>query len=272
VAGTQPGAAEAAAAAAAGGAAPSANRVALAKELTNPISDLIRVPVQFNYDEGFGPAGAGRYSVSVQPVFPIRLSEDLTLITRTNVPLVYREAPVATGEDVFGLGDISQSLFFCPQGRRWIWGIGPLFVFPTASDELLAGKKWGAGPNVIGVVLDGHWTYGAVVGHLWSFAGSDSRPDVSVTSLSTFLAYTTTNAYTLALQTDSFYDWKDDHWTIPIELQASKVTRFGRNLISVGVGGRYYIDSPENGPEWFCFAKNSSAAALVWSSVCSFNC
>jgi hypothetical protein len=61
---------------------------------------------------------------------------------------------------------------------------------------------------VVGLVQTGPWTYGALANHIWSVAGSDSRPDISSTFLQPFLAYTTPDAWTYTLNLESTYDWK----------------------------------------------------------------
>ena len=44
----------------------------LAKQLANPISSLISVPFQLNYDQDIGATDTGdRYTLNVQPVIPI---------------------------------------------------------------------------------------------------------------------------------------------------------------------------------------------------------
>src|SRR6266851_5713232 len=77
----------------------------LAKKLQNPVASLISVPIQNNWDFGIGSANAMRYTANVQPVIPFSLSDDWNLITRTIVPVIYAESPVAGGEDKSGLGD-----------------------------------------------------------------------------------------------------------------------------------------------------------------------
>jgi hypothetical protein len=227
-----------------------ANREALAKQLVNPISDLVRLPVRFDYDEGFGPEGAGRYAMSLQPVIPIRLGDEWNLITRTNVPLVYREPLTTQQSDLFGLGDVATSMFFCPQYRKHIWGIGPAFLFPTATDDSLGAQKWAAGPNLVGVRQEGPVTGGFVLAHLWSFAGSDNRREINLTSISPFIAYTTPNAFTVQLESSSVFDWTSDQWLVPIELSIGKVTRLRDDMVNVAIGARYYVDPPDGAPEW----------------------
>lgn len=89
----------------------------LAKQLANPIADLISVPFQSNFDFGGGPDDAFRYTLNVQPVVPISLTENWNLISRTILPIVYQDELVALDSDEFGLSDTTQSLFFSPVVR-----------------------------------------------------------------------------------------------------------------------------------------------------------
>ena len=53
----------------------------LARQLSNPISSLISVPLQFNADYGAGPDGDGAlYTLNIQPVIPFRLNRDWNVI------------------------------------------------------------------------------------------------------------------------------------------------------------------------------------------------
>ena len=126
---------------------------ALAKQLSNPISSLISVPLQFNYDDGIGPTNDGSKAfVNVQPVIPVSISEHWNMISRTIVPIVYQEDIFPGAGSQFGTGDTLQSLFFSPKAPTtsgWIWGVGPVFYIPTASDDLLGAEKWGAGPTAV---------------------------------------------------------------------------------------------------------------------------
>jgi hypothetical protein len=95
----------------------------------------------------------------------------------------------------------------------------------------------------------GPWTYGALANHLWSFAGGDDRADIDATFLQPFVSYTTPTAWSVALNTESTYDWEGEQWSVPVNCVVTKVTKVGSQLISVGGGLRYWADSPDNGPE-----------------------
>lgn len=228
------------------------NDTDLAKKLSNPVADLISIPFQFNYDEGVGPSDAGVWKLNVQPVVPFTLNRDWNIISRTILPVIYQESPAPTLDDEFGLGDTVQSFFFSPKepSDGWIWGVGPVFNLPTGTDDVLTSGKWGAGPTAVVLRQESGWTYGLLANHLWSFAGDDDRESLNVTFLQPFMAYTFPTATTVTLNTESTYDWNDSQWTVPLNLMVSQLVRLGKLPVSVGVGGRWYADSPDGGPEW----------------------
>jgi hypothetical protein len=56
-------------------AAPAADDTAeLAKKLSNPISDLVSVPFQFNWYQHVGPLELSTFILNVQPVIPLHLT------------------------------------------------------------------------------------------------------------------------------------------------------------------------------------------------------
>lgn len=224
----------------------------LAKQLSNPVASLISVPFQFNYDSGYGPQDGNREVLNIQPVVPITLNADWNVISRTILPVIWQNDIAGSSGHQFGLGDITQSFFFSPSKPTEsgiIWGAGPAFLIPTGTNDLLGTDKWGAGPTIVILKQDGPWTYGALANHIWSFAGDNDRPDISNTFLQPFLSYTTHDAWTFSLNTESTYDWKAEEWSVPINVQISKLVKFGAQPVSLSAGARYWATAPENGPE-----------------------
>jgi hypothetical protein len=225
----------------------------LAKQLQNPVAALISVPFQLNYDENIGPGEDGeRWTLNIQPVVPLDLNEEWNLISRTILPVIDQGDIYPRAGSQFGTGDIVQSVFFSPKAPTaggWIWGAGPVLLFPTGSDDLLTSDKWGAGPTAVALKQNGPWTYGGLANHIWSYAGDDDRANVSATFLQPFLSYTTAAAWSFALNTESTYDWKNEKWSVPVNVTASKVVNLGGQMISLGAGLRYWVDSPDSGPE-----------------------
>jgi len=236
----------------------------LAKKLSNPVAALISVPMQYNYDDGLGPRERGKLqTLVVQPVIPIEINDDWILISRTIVPLIDQQDIVRNGLlDEKGVGDITQSLFLSPKkptASGWIWGAGPVFLLPTASEELLGKDKWGLGPTAVVLKQTNGWTVGGLVNHIWSVAGdgrgatfnnlppvfssvlgtASAEEDISSTFLQPFVSYT--------------YDWKGEQWSVPINLMVSQMLRVAGQPLSVQVGARYWAEAPEFGPEGWGF-------------------
>ena len=227
----------------------------LAKKLANPIAALISVPFQLNFDHDIGPGDAGeRYTLNIQPVVPIDLNPDWNVISRTILPVTMQDDILPGSGDQFGIGDIVQSAFFSPKAPTasgWIWGAGPVFLLPTGSEKLLTADKWGIGPTGVALKQEGPLTYGVLVNHIWSFAGDDDRTDVNATFIQPFYSYTTPNAVSFTVNMENTYDWRTDKWSLPINFMTAKVTKMGNQLLSAGAGVRYWIASPDSGPEGF---------------------
>ncbi len=225
----------------------------LAKKLANPIANLVSVPMKLDWDTGIGPEDADRSTYVIQPVIPVTLNQDWNLISRTIVPFIDAESPVAGGSNESGLGDITQSFFFSPNAptsNGWIWGGGPVLLIPSATNDMVGTEKWGTGPTLVALRQTNGWTYGILANHIWSFAGSDQRSDISTTFLQPFLSYTTKTYTTLGVNTESTYDWKNEQWLVPINLSVSQLVKFGKQPVSFALGTRSYVEGPTGGPDW----------------------
>lgn len=224
----------------------------LAKKLANPVASLISVPVEYDYDSDIGPNDSGsRWTVTIKPVVPFTLNEDWNLITRTIFAYVDQKDVVLGLGTQDGMSDLQTSLFFSPSRpvNGFILAAGPVFVFPTASDDLLGTEKWSAGPTALALKQQGQWTYGLLTQHVWDYAGDDDRDNVSSTLLQPFLSFTTTKATTLSLQTESVYNWTSEEWSVPVSASVSQVLKLGDQLIQLKLGARHWADTPDSGPE-----------------------
>jgi hypothetical protein len=97
---------------------------------------------------------------------------------------------------------VVQSLFFSPGAPTeggWIWGVGPVFLLPTESDDLLTVDQTGFGPTAVALRQTGPWTYGALFNYLEKIAGDDDHPDLSATFLQPFVTNGTAEGWGLRL-------------------------------------------------------------------------
>jgi hypothetical protein len=229
----------------------SANDADLAKKLSNPVADLISVPIQSNLDFGLGPGDGSKWTTNIQPVIPFELNAEWNVISRTILPVIDQQGIALGGaSDEFGLGDVTQSFFFSPKQSDPIWGIGPAFLFPTATDDLLGTDKWCIGPTAVILKQHGHWTYGALANHLWDVAGDDDRAGVNATFIQPFVSYTTPKATTFTVNLETTYDWQREQWNVPVNCLISQLVKFGDQPVQFFAGARYYLDKPDGGSEW----------------------
>jgi hypothetical protein len=228
----------------------------MAAALANPLASLISVPFDTTFDFGYDNDGY-RITTNIQPVIPISMNDDWNLIWRTILPVIYQD-DVIQGSSQTGLGDTLVSLFFSPAKvtkSGITWGVGPALALPTATDDLLGSEKWGAGPTVVVLRQHGKYTYGGLVNHVWSYAGEDSRDDVSASFLQPFLSVGLGRGYNVTTTSEASYDWKQDQWTIPLNLFGAKVFKAGKQQMQIQLGGAYFVESPDGGPEWGLRAK-----------------
>lgn len=224
----------------------------LAKKLSNPISDLVSVPFQFNWEQNVGPLEQTRFILNVQPVMPFTMNKDWNLVARVIVPLVSQPALTEGSAPTFGVSDVLTSFFFSPSRGSVTWGLGPVISLPSTMEPTLGSGKWSAGPTAVVLKQSGPWTYGALWNQVWSFSGDASRRDVNQMFLQPFLAYQATRTVTLTLQSESIANWEADEkkWTVPINILVSKLSSFGVFPASYQIGFGGFVAHPDIGPSW----------------------
>ena len=224
----------------------------LAQQLANPVASLISVPFQANWDFGIGVNDATRFTLNIQPVIPLSLNEEWNLIVRTILPVIDAESPAPGIDDASGLGDTVQSFFFSPKKPvgGWILAAGPVALWPTATDSQLGGEQWGAGPTALALRQKGSWTFGLLTNHLWSYAGDNARAEVNATFIQPFVSYITSTKTTFTINSETTYDWTGQQWSVPVNLVISQLFKVGSQPMQAFVGGRYYLEGPDGGPEW----------------------
>ncbi|MCM8530873.1 MAG: transporter [Lentisphaeraceae bacterium] len=229
----------------------------IAKQVANPLTSLTYIPLQLDNDYNIGPDDDGeRHTLNLQPLTSVALNEEWNLLSRTIIPFIDQTDISPGSGSQSGLGDILQSFFFSPNPDKegeWIWGAGPAVLMPTATDELLGDDKWAIGPTFVTARVDGPWTVGLLANHLFSVAGDSDRPYINSTFIQPFFDYTTEGAITYELTTETSYDWREEEWSVPINLTANKLFTVGEQLFMIGGGLRYWAVDTDYDPEGFGF-------------------
>ena len=121
------------------------------KELSNPISSIWALQLQEN-TYWLNKPDRNLVNLQFQPVLPVALTADWNLITRP-VLQVMNSTPYVNSSGnlhrVTGFGDTILATLLSPSPKvagPWLVGLGPTFIFPTASNSRLGQNKWQMGP------------------------------------------------------------------------------------------------------------------------------
>jgi len=238
---------------------PSSEDADLAQKLANPLASLVSVPFQFNYDDGYGTANGKKSFFNIQPIVPFELNSNLTLVTRTIIPVIWQKNISGLSGSQFGLGDTTQSFWFVPGPKKtslgtFTWGVGPVIQWPTSTNALLGSGTLGLGATFIILFQKNGWTYGTLVTKIWGVAKTRSgTPDLNILLFQPFLSYTTKTRWTFTVNAETSYDATAKDFSLPINLMVNKLTSVGSQKVQFQVGGRYYVNRTVGGPDGWGF-------------------
>ena len=191
----------------------------LAEKTQNPVPDQIKLQFQHYFNFGVGPDDVMQYQENVIPTIPFKLTDAWNLVTRTTMPIINQPSKGPGMESAFGLGDINPQFYVVPREHgAFLWGLGPTFTLPTATESLLGSGKWSAGPGAVLVLMQGPWVVGTRVNNQWSFAGWRDH-EVNQLWLQPFIHYNFTNGWYLATLPTYSANWtasSGDVWTVPV--------------------------------------------------------
>ncbi len=230
---------------------------ALRKAAQNPIASMISVPFQNNFNFGLAPGDRTQDVLNIQPVIPVGVSKDWNLIVRWITPIIWQPLPApshAQEAGKYGFGDMLPSFFFSPKkASKLIWGAGPVFQLPTATDTYLGQGKLGMGPTIVVLSQPGPWTVGALVNNVWSVAGSGGRPDVNQMTLQYFINYNLKKGWYLGMQPIITANWEATNggrWVVPFGGGVGRVMRLGMQPVNIQLGFYGNAVHPVNASTW----------------------
>ncbi|MFZ1322512.1 MAG: transporter [Ignavibacteria bacterium] len=224
----------------------------LAKKLANPVSNLISVPFQNNFDYNFGELGGYRYTLNFQPVIPMKLGKSLSMINRFIVPLINQNNVTGSSVMQTGLGNTLYSAFFSPKTGKILFGVGPEIGFP-ATDKFLGAENWLIGPTLVVLAQPGPWSIGVLSNNLWAVNVDSSKSNVNNLYLQPFISYRFDGAFTIGISSEDTYDWLNKRLNSGmIALNLSQILKIGGKLpASIEVTPKYFFASKQViSPDW----------------------
>jgi len=229
---------------------PGGDMEALSTAAANPLADLMSFPFQNNTNFGIGEFDRTANVLNVQPVIPLAGGK---LITRTIFPFIWvPDVTQESGTLSSGLGDILFTAFYTPSSGSTMWGVGPVFEFPTGG-AIRGSKKWSLGVSGVLLATPGRWTIGVLANNVWSVAGDSEFEDVNKGLLQYFLVRQLGNGWYVNSAPIITVDWKADsgnQWTVPFGLGGGKVLPIGKLPVNIQVNAYWNAVKPDGGPDW----------------------
>jgi hypothetical protein len=232
--------------------AAAANAEELRKQSQNPVASLISVPIQDNFNFNTGPADRTQNVLNIQPVVPVSVSKNWNLIVRWIMPILYQPLPVlqesgppTQTSGVYGLGDMNPTFFLVPKKSKIIWGIGPTFILPTATNTAFLGQgKLSMGPSVVVLAQPSHWTIGFLANNVWSVAGhanfnpdgTVNKPPVNQFLMQAFVTYNMKKGWYLTSAPIFTANWRANDgnvWTVPVGGGVGRVMKLGFQPVNI---------------------------------------
>jgi hypothetical protein len=225
---------------------PPANAQELADKLSNPVANMISVPFQNNSDWGIGAHRGSKNTLNFQPVMPMKLSPNLNLIARLVLPIVSQRNITAEATTQVGLSDATITGFFSPSHPKngLIWGAGPAFLIPTATNDYLATKKFGVGPSALVLKQGKGLTIGFLANQIWSIAGDKNRANVNQLFLQPFFAHSFPSGASLGGNMELTQNWNAGTTLLFFNPTVSGITKLGKQAIQLAVGPRFAVLGP----------------------------
>jgi hypothetical protein len=244
----------------------------LARQLNNPVSNVWSLTFQYNHSlqKGFPADGTEDQDLlNFQPALPLHMTENWNLIVRPVLPFIFKH-PVLTPqidpntdeiyadfEDESGFGDISLIALLSPARlkSRFLWGIGPTFIFPTASKDELGQEQWQAGPSAVGLWMGKDWILGVFPQQWWSFAGNSDRKSTNFTNIQYFIWRMLPGQWLIGMSPNITMNWKaekdDNRFTVPVGLGVGKLVKLGKLPVKIQLQGQYSVIHPDDyGQRW----------------------
>jgi hypothetical protein len=156
------------------------------------------------------------------------------MIVRATLPV--SDAPIGFATSVSGLGDLNifDAFLLTEEGAKNQFGIGPLLVAPTATDDALGDGKWQGGAALVAVTEPVPTALiGGLVTYQHSFAGQSDRPEASLLVVQPFVILQFGRGYYARSTGVWEFDLEDDSYVVPFGVGVGKVIKAGRSVLNV---------------------------------------
>ena len=189
-------------------------------DVLDPIPKTSSISWQPTYEQRAN--GSFNAYVKFKPVFVVE--SGLPLLTRIEWPLP--EVDDENGPTNAGVGDLTWlTLFLLGGSKAWgVLGMGPVFVFPTASHSEMGQGKYQVGPALgyLNKAVTG-WQFALLLQQYFSFAGDPQRSRVNQLTLQPFVTKLLPDSWYLQTQPVITLDFVKGTSSVPLNLVVGRL-------------------------------------------------
>jgi len=206
------------------------------KKANNPLANLTAFNVQNYYvPEIYGLPDDTANTLWLRYVRPFG-----RWLMRASLPVP--SVPTATtAEPLSGLGDFNVfAAYLLKSTSTTTFGVGPLLVAPTATDDPLGSGKWqGGAAAVLFQAPSPQLQYGALLTWQGSFAGDSDRADTSTLVFQPFSMFQLGKGTYLRSAPIWVFDLENDTYQMPIGLGVGKILKAGSTVFNLFIEPQY---------------------------------
>jgi hypothetical protein len=224
----------------------------LVNQANAPISNLFQIRLQDAYAPAFQGQLHGQgnfFSIAVGmplPTYRLLPFPQLSLLT---IPAAVT-LPLPMGS-LTGFGDIRfVDLAVIDAGHRLLFGIGPTFVFPTASDPTTGQDKWQVGPAAAAALAPRNWLFGVLAQNPISFAGNSKRTAANALVLQPFITYQLGQGWFVRSEPQMVFDWETNKQLLPVDLGIGRVFKIGPQYVNCFVEPAWNVTNDGPAPRY----------------------
>lgn len=203
----------------------------------NPLADLVAVQLH-NY---YTPKLYGVPDESANTFWLRILAPYKRLIPRLSLPV--ETSPSVTPDSKSGLGDLDVfvSILATKPGKPLQFGVGPLYVAPTATNSALGTGKHQLGLASVLVYPTGPLLFAVIATWQISVAGDSSRSNTNSIVFQPLMTFQLGNGYYLRSSSIWFFNIETGDYNIPFGLGAGKVLSHGKAVFNLFLEPQFTI-------------------------------
>jgi len=202
----------------------------LVKQATAPISSILQLRLQTSYAPESVDAHGQSNAFSIGLTMPL---PEYRLLPLPQLSVLTVPTAITTPDGSTGFGDLRfLDIVVLDAGHKVIGGVGPSFVFPTASKPATGQGKWQAGPAAAVAYSPARWLVGVLAQNPISFAGDRDRAHANALFLQPFVTYQLGAGWFVRSQPTMVFDWETGRQLLPLDLGAGRVFKIGRQNVS----------------------------------------